>query len=404
MSTALALALLALAAAQELEASPFVELFERDRIAAQAKLDAPRPDLLAVPLPMLERETLDAQLLWATLTDPNTPYLEQRARALRVGQRLPLELLPDLLVARQQLEREATAHHWSLRAHPMSSVAWPWEAPRAADFERVRKVLGRDWQLPAETAAHPITFEEEASAPWPWRVQQTLDTLFHTSAPRGDRGDYARRWLDAAMQLPIATDDEARRFLSAAMVCTHFKTIDVLARCYAIGVLERLAESSYFLANHLGSTSRLLAGERERQACRVLAHELLQHGDQRTRDQTAYQLPSLVEFLDETSHVQRAPIPAGAVLLACELALDPGSGHEWQRLYVYAFSVAECFEETPIAVDRRMDPDSPAVAESLAAFAAWFDGARPQLEGLALRQARADRAVRAELIRLAEDR
>jgi hypothetical protein len=103
------------------------------------------------------------------------------------------------------------------------------------------------------------------------------------------------------------------------------------------------------------------------------------------RENTAYSVRSLrVAFVDGRERPR--PVPAAVILEMSHLAMDPKSGSEWNRLYVYVFSIIDALDEPPFPAERRMSPDSPDVTRRLRDFAAWFESHRQALEDLAVQQ------------------
>jgi len=364
----------------------FASAWERDlaRWKEVQAARAPEPDLGAVALPWLEPDegAVDPEALWRFLTDPATPWLAARAAALRCGDVFPLELLPRLLVARDELRAEEMQHGFGLRPHPMSSVAYPgWCGPLAAGEERW--MLGRPWIVPAERSAWPLTFEEEAAAPWPWRALRTLDQVLNTIVPRGDP-ERTAAWLEVCLELPDATDAEARRFVLA---CPRGASLAVLARWRRYALDTDKPSAALAVADRLGSTHRMADDADVRLACRIVAAELLRGSPHpEARRTAAYGMRQLAEAWSPDAAVPVPPPPAAAILAAADLACDPATGGEWERFYVYALSACEALPEPPVDPDRRVSP-GPEALERLDSFCAWLARERPALEARAAAQA-----------------
>jgi hypothetical protein len=102
------------------------------------------------------------------------------------------------------------------------------------------------------------------------------------------------------------------------------------------------------------------------------------------RETAAYSAKELREVWN--GRTRRRPLPAQVILELSRLALDPTSGNDWGRLYVYVFSVIEALDDPPFPAARNMDPASPDVGRRLGEFAAWFEQHRGELEKLAAAQ------------------
>ena len=64
-----------------------------------------------------------------------------------------------------ELEAEEAAHGFGFEPNPLWSRMIAGYLMPADTNERL--VLARPWSVPAERRPYPLTFEEEAAAPWP---------------------------------------------------------------------------------------------------------------------------------------------------------------------------------------------------------------------------------------------
>jgi len=362
---------------------------------AMQKMKAPRPDLSKVSSPALSEAVKNAESLWKFMTAPDTPYTDRRAAALQGREVFPVEWLPQLMAAIGELRKEAPQHHWGLRPHPHNNIPYPpnWldaKLKKMSADQRRRLILGHQWKLPQQASDYPLTWEEEAKAPWPWQVQQTLDDLFVFVRPNYRDEAKAKRWLKAAMQMPCTTDDEAKLFVEASRWSTHFKTMDVMARWRQIALCREFPGAAANAGVYVGEAIRLWDDSRSQAVGQVIVVDILKHSPHKeAKHRAAYGLRHFRERWRAGRYagkVLRMPEPVTAIITASQMALDPKNGDEWTRLYVYAFSVCEALDSPPMKPDRDMDPESEKVGRALTKFASWFKANRRKLERRATRE------------------
>ncbi len=357
-------------------ARPLAPLEQRRKVAELAA-SAPRPDLGAVKTPALAAALAEPEALWSLLTAPTTSYLERRAAAAQGRGVFPLAYLPRLTAALAQLRAEAAQHEWGLAPHPQSARPAPSSAPPERG-SRVASVLGRPWTVPEHLTDYPLTWEEEAAAPWPWQAQQALEQLFAALFPR--TAAEARPWLEACVALPWSTDAEARMLVEASRGATHVKSTRVMARWRAIALTEKLPEASLAVAQAVGEATRLWDAPESQAIGEVLTVDMLTRSPHaRAREHAAFGIKSLGRRWREGKE-RTLPPPSTAILTALRMANDPLLADAWTRLTAYGFGALEAMPSPPFVPDRRIDPSGPEVAARAAELASWTAANLPRLE------------------------
>ncbi len=351
---------------------------------ALKKQDAGQPDFSKVKSPGLSKALKSPKGLWKFLTSPETPYTERRAAALQGRKVFPVEWLPKLMAALGELRREAGVHYWGLKAHPLDNrILLSRERRFLKSFpadRRQRLVLGHKWTVPAKAADYPLTWDEQAKAPWPWGIRQTLEDLLVWTRPHWRDKEKAKRWLAAAMQMPCSTDDEAVLFVEATDCASHFKTLEVLARWHRIALDPKFPRAATRVGWEIGEAVRLWDDPRSQTAGQVIVTDILKHSTRKeAKHRATYGLRQFREVWRNGRELRR-PEPATAILTASRMALEPKNGDQWTRLYVYVFSVCEALDVSPVKLDRHMDPKSPEVAKALAKFEAWLKANEKRLK------------------------
>jgi hypothetical protein len=341
-----------------------------------------RPDLEKYSSAALTGALTSPESLWEFLVAPETPYPDRLAAALQGANVLPCEFLPRLMSARGELRAEERAHAFGLWPHPMSAAPRIAGVSASSKSASARTILGHKWPVPAQLSDYPLTWQEECAATWPWQVEQALDQLFNRLAYRA-RGDGGAGWHAAALTMPWGTDEEALRFVEATSAVLPHETLPVLSRWRSIALHAAMPESASRVAGELGEFQRLWNDARSGELAELLALDILRSSPhERARKEAAYSIASMGKtVLAERAGKDLRPWPGAAKLapiadsLFLELGrmgLDAREGDEWSRLYAYVFSLCECLESPPIAVERRMDPSSAEVKRSLDTFAQWF--------------------------------
>lgn len=379
-------------ARQEHATARDLEAFARDQARRRqlGEVGFPGERLLALDLPILEVARRDPWSLWSFVIDADTPYDQQRAVVLRL-EGFPLPLVGPLHRALIELEREQELHGWGLRQHPLDCLVRPGWLGGVAGSGQPRTILGQPWTPPAERSPYPLTWEEEAAAPWPWRVQRTLERWREAAIPFGMHGGAADRWLDACLALPLETPDDALVFVRASQGSTHWQTRKTLARWRRIALDPRSREAAELVGVRLGETHRLCPDERVREACHLVAEDILRwspHG--RVRLEVAGRLRDLVD----RSEAGRGPLPIGAILAACNRAIDSVSGTPRERIY-YATGVCDAVDDPPLG--RIVEGNDSAIQSHLDDFALWVPAFRASAQHDAGREA----ILRSELEALA---
>ena len=358
--------------------------------------------------PALTRALTTPQRFWAFLTAPETSYPERRAAAVQGKNVFPVAWLPRLMVAMDTLEREDAVHHWGLKVSPFSAQG-PRTPPLLTPSQRVRHILGHEWTVPATPQDYPLSDAQRRRAPWPWQVQAALNELLRQIVPpmsmtrAPEQIAAGRAWIDAAMTMPCATDDEAVLFVRATADSMHFKTVPVLARWRQIALDSRFPRAAADVANDLGEAMRLWDDDRASLLGQIIGADIIQKSPHpNARSAAANGTRLFGESLYDSSHVKR-PEPALAILAAGDAAQDPKNGDPWTRLDLYVFGVCAAVSDPPFAPDFGMDPRSPHVARDLATFAAWFAGRRASLTATVKSEAGQINSLRSELDRAATD-
>jgi len=360
------------------------------------------PDLSKVRSAALSAALEDPEMLWDFITAPGTPYTERRAAALQGRKLFRAKSLPRLMAAIGELRKEERIHRWGLKRNPLSSaLIWPGTdrvVKAVPADQRTRRVLKGTWTVPDEAIPYPLFWDAQAEAPWPWQVQQTLSDLFVWARPGWPQD--AKAWLSAAMEMPCTTDEEASLFVEATQASTHHKSMPVMARWHGIALDPKLPQAAAWVARSVGEACRLWDDPLSQGVGQVIVVDLLERGPhQAARERAAYGIRNLAVRFRDGKDV-RLPRPATAILKASEMALDPESGHDWKRLYVYAFSVCEAMAKPPVKVDRRMGPKSPDVRRTLVRFARWYRSRKGDLERAAAAEAESLDKIRQEFERL----
>jgi hypothetical protein len=372
-----------------------------DRIALALTVQPPGvEELSAIRSGRLTRALESSEALWTFVTSSEPMYLERRAAAIQGRALVPLSWLPRIWSAIRELRAEEQIHHWRIRAHPLDSFL---RSPSTDDARlSARRVLQRTWVPPAQTVDYPLTRGELERAPWPWQVHRALldlnTALVPANAGPGEReSDRAAAYLSAVLLLPCASDEEAKVFVEAAQASSHYKTVTVMGALRNIALNKSMPLAAIHVSTTFADATRLWNDPSAWWLGYAGTVDILRNTPhQEARDNAAYWLRSLrVAWRNGREDPQ--PVPAAAIIEAARLALDPASGDEWRRLYVYAFSIAEALDDPPFPPERGMSPASSQVKERLREFGVWYDANRAAFETLAREQAEGLAAAQREL-------
>jgi hypothetical protein len=357
----------------------------------RTRLALATPELTAEQLKAVDSARITAALqsadvLWAFVTAPEPNYLERRAAAHQAGGLIPVSWLPRIWSAIGELRREERLHGFGLKPHPLSSGP---SMPSAKREQGHRQIFGHSWTVPAQPLDYPLTPHEREKAPWPWQIREALRDLnaglFPSTYAPLDR-DKADAYLSAVLLIPCGTDDEAQWFVEAVQGSPHYKTPAIMAALRNIAINPRLVIAAVHAGTTYADATRLWNHPLSwALGAAGLADILRNTPHSEARQTAAYSARSLREAF-AGGRTRRRPLPAAVILEMSRLALDPDSGNEWTRLYVYAFSVMEALDDPPFPADRRMAPQSPDVARRLRDFAGWLERHRRGLEELAATQ------------------
>ena len=114
------------------------------------------------------------------------------------------------------------------------------------------------------------------------------------------------------------------------------------------------------------------------------------------KERAAYGLQSMREVFSGGKDMKR-PEPSTSIVAVSKMAMDANNGDAWTRLYVYAYSACEALDNSPIQVNRRMDPNSPEVQARLSTFNQWVAANAGMLAAAADREKADLEAVRAAM-------
>jgi hypothetical protein len=361
---------------------------EHRRERMELAISSREPDaseLMELRTPPIAQALQSAEALWNFVTLPEPFYRERRAAALQGRKLVPLEWLPKLKRSLGELTREQSLHNWGMQFHPLDS-----RGGARTDTSSPRRILGQVWKPPADRIDFPLKPEEREQAPWPWQVQQALQDLFSglvpsTYAPL--QRDKAEAYLSTVLTMPCDSDEEARWLVEAAEASSHFKTPAVMAALRNIAVNRRMPDTASYAAQLYADATRLWDDPRSWPLGYAGLLDILRRTPHTSaRHQAAYSVRNLrVGFRGGKEY--RRPIPAAVIVEMSHLALDPRAGSDWDRLYIYAFSICEALEDPPFPAARQLDPQSPRVAELLEEFRRWRETHSREFQALAIQQA-----------------
>jgi hypothetical protein len=358
----------------------------RMRLAAQD----PRPnaeDLKALHTHTIARALQSPEALWAFVIRPGPMYLERRAAASQSKGLVPVAWLPRLWGAMGELRRERALHQFGLKPHPFSSA--PWRALGSPFPIAPRSILGSPWTPPEQPVEFPLTPEEQEQAPWPWQVLEALQDVYGGLIPSTYQPLERRKadaYLAAVLTMPCGTDEEAGWLVEATQASSHYKTPAVMATLRNIAVNPGMPLAAAQVASTYADATRLWNDTQSWAIGAAGTLSILRTTPHReVRDNAAYGAQSLREMFVDGRERPR-PLPSSVILEMSRRALDPATGSDWTRLYVYAFSVIEALDAPPFPAERRMDPSSPDVRRRLADFNRWYRANRADLQSLAASQ------------------
>ncbi|HQY65113.1 MAG TPA: hypothetical protein PK141_27155, partial [Polyangiaceae bacterium] len=352
----------------------------------------PRPALDGVTTPAITAALREPERAWSLLTAPTTPYLERRALAYQWKSTFQLDYLPRLTRALTQLRPEAAAHGWGLDPHPdpladplAAALARGRGGPTDADGSRVTSVFGVPWtarRLPDGRRDYPLTWEEEAAAPWPWQVHRTLEELFTSLFPRSTGSSQLaaeRAWLEACATLPWASDDDASILVEASLGARRVKTQLVMGLWHAISVSAAHPRAAVLVSRSVADAAYAWDAPESQVVAEVITVDVMASSNWAAREHAAYGLRRLARR-SRGGVDEKLPPPSTAILAALVLSQDPAAGDSWKRLYVYGFSALEAMAAPPFVPDRTIAPSGPAAAARADELARWFVTNRASLE------------------------
>jgi hypothetical protein len=344
-----------------------------------------RPHLYDIHSAALDAALKKPAELLQFITAPETAYADRRAAAMQGAKSIPLEQMPTVLRERDEMNAEAAADSWGLQPDPrLELFRIVVTQPKAQTLT----VLGHRWNLPAKYSPYPLSWDEEAHAPWPWQVQMALNDLFYYMAPTIFRDDQATcaRWLDVAMTMPCENDAQAMQFVEATQAMTHFSTMAVMSRWRRIACNPNMPRAASRIANGIGDYVRLWQDDRAQGLVQLVILSLMKRPEPDPRGAMDYRLDSMREQTQwlrtpGDSVIKRLPVPATSVLALCQRCINAKTD-DWTRLYGCILPVCQTVDDPPFdpAPIGRMDSKSPNVPQLIGAFDTWFTKVRPKLE------------------------
>jgi len=173
---------------------------------------APEPELYCGPymttpcgpadMQVVRRAETSPDALWEFLTSPDTGPAERRVAASRAERTIPVDWLPKMIQARQQLEREQALHNFGLADYPFKDYSpfYLLKSPRdKIGAETTRMILGHAFVVPDKWIEFPAT-EEGMKRAWPAQVLSALGVLYEDIVRKAD----PREVDSAALRLPCS--------------------------------------------------------------------------------------------------------------------------------------------------------------------------------------------------------
>ena len=308
-----------------------------------------RPSLSEIHSAALSNALSRPDRLVDFITNPQTNYADRMGAAMQGANLVPVQQMPTVLHDRDELDHEFLKCGWGLLPNPMSQTALPY----FDDHADSRMVLGRWWDAPPKRLPYPITWEEESKAPWPWQVQQALDTLFVEMgwSARGHGPDACTAWLDTAMSMPWRTDDEAIRLVQATKEINGFSTPAVMARWRQIVANPQTEGAASIVAFGIGDYVRSWNNERAQGLVQLILLELLKRPPElRRRLFQCY--PEDLRGPNIDNGGPKLPVPATTVLEVAKLLQDSVSGGDVGDFPIYATFICQVVDDPPIDVGR----------------------------------------------------
>lgn len=349
--------------------------------AAAGRLSAARPPLYEIHSEALSAALKHPESLLDFITDPKTKYSDRRAAALQGAKLIPVRLMPTVMRECEEVGRLGQAGWWNMGRNPLDALYRPVRELKKGEVN----VAGHVWKAPAEQLPYPRNWEEEAAAPWPWQVEQSLRDLFGYMAPKflNDGPDACREWLDVAMTMPWGTDEEAVRFVAAAQEVTHFKTPAVMSRFRRIVADPAKPNAAARVLSYLGETVNLWRDDRAQGLAQNIFLAAMERPEPKA---TLFYNPRLGDLRTQwlgNREYKALPVPASTVVAFAKLAMDPANGDEWTRLNCFAFPVREACDGKPFDIRSGARPGSPEAGAMFRQFADWFEKNRADLEAAA---------------------
>ncbi|MHB0938602.1 MAG: hypothetical protein ACYC6A_19575 [Armatimonadota bacterium] len=339
--------------------------------------------LQQVTSPALTNALRTPDNFWQFIIAPETSLLERWAAVIQGADLFPVERLPQLLDALEELQQVEPEMRWGMKSHPLSSMYVPEDfyAVRYRELtpeKRIRTILGHHWEFPEHAIEYPITWEAMQRAPWPWLVESALRMLYLRMCPRGDAPERAQHWLDVAMRLPCTTDAEAKRFVRLCADCTHYTTMPMMARLREISLNPEFKESAYNVVYTLRTKIEFWDDPNSMVIGQVVLLDVLrQCPHPQVRVVAVRQLRFF--YMNHQDGEMIRKLPASVILAASELALDDNLLTEWDRVYGVIFALCRVLENPPFQPEYQLKYGSPEQKEYLATFTDWFQAHQAEL-------------------------
>ncbi|MEX1228719.1 MAG: hypothetical protein WEB58_00680 [Planctomycetaceae bacterium] len=316
---------------------------------------------------------------WEFLIDPETPNDQRIACAFQWSRNFSAEILPKLVRAIHDLEKERALHNWGLERNPFDSRG-PYRTKLSADVppsQRKRTILGRTWIVPDERMEYPLD-ENETSTPWPLQVETALSRLFVWSSPHSQQ--QADPWLAAAMTMPRTTDEEAKLFYEATNRSTYYFGAPHIAAWRDIALNPEFPDAAFSVCFELPLAIRLWREEERRYLGRAAYIDLLKTCPHpRAWQYIAGGLSHLRGLRTEKHPSFPYPLPATEVMLVSRMAISAEDKNEQERLHL-AFIVCGTIDEPPFVYDQKREPEPQQTSALLKQFREWYEMNEERLE------------------------
>jgi len=300
------------------------------------------------------------EALWKFLTSPSTGVKERRVAASKAEQIIPVEWLPRILAAKQELSREGGAYNFGIAANPMSAYVPPstrLKSPRdAVKGEINRTILGYPFVVPEQWIPFPPS-DEDLKRVWPAQVSAVMDVIYSGLLDHADPD----RLDSVALALPC---NDYQTAIQIVWITSHAARRRGYARPEVFGMWMNITRGNVNVnraAVGLVGVVRYLDLRREDNwaMAQVLGLEAL-----RTND-TSITYPAIDSL--QNFH----PVPYAFVLAAARY-LASSKDSAFNRAYE-ADILLRAVGESPLGAPTSYDPTKPSEQEKLAArFSEWL--------------------------------